>query len=64
MVWGGVDKCRLFQIGGSRYISNYQTFGSPVYDDMPINQLKEISYKDWVRYEKGISTFTDRVIWG
>ncbi len=50
--------------GGSRYMSNYQTFGFPVYDDIPINQLKEVAHADWVKYNNRISDFTGQVIYG
>jgi len=50
--------------GSSRYISNYFTFGSPVYDSLPVYQLEKLGHKEYKRYKKEIVTPLDRIIFG
>ena len=51
--------------GGSRYITNFVTFGSPVYDELPIYQVvPELFRNDWVMYTKKLITKTDIIFFG
>lgn len=51
-------------IGGWRMLDNMMLFGVPVYDSLPVYDLENIHYREYVWFGNGMYTISDRIVHG
>ena len=60
----GIVLVMALVIGGSRYISNYQSFGSPFTPTVPLFKSEKLGYDEHFRHLRGYTSMSDRVVYG
>ena len=53
-----------FIFGGTRYLSNYLIFGTPIESSAPVFQLKDLGYQEYFTQLRSLNTLGERILYG